>query len=424
MNSWNQVLNFVTNLKYEFMKNFTLPYVYLVTKESPNCLEYWAEKLNSIGVSYYSEVLSFLKITEFNNFVLLRYKSYAEIALLDLEDNPKSTEELFSRYNGLLLECRSVVIDHVNLKLVLTPFKKFFNLNELSETAEDAIRKRLEKSKYIEISNKLDGSMQQARYYENSIVMSGSLALDAEKSWRLAEGYSYIANPNYVNMLKDNPDYTFIFEFIHPRDAHVVKYDTDRTGLSLIGIRNSITGEELNYSVVLSYAEKYNILTTELFNLTFDEVLNNLDACSSDEAEGFVINIDGFRFKLKYNDYCSVHRILSALASPNLVVESIADDKYDDLLAKVPKVYQDRIISISDVVFEYIRKMNRNIDEWYAKMYDPDIKTFMIAVDTKVPKQYQGYLKCRYTNRKFNLLKPRVNKYLKFSQITKLMESL
>ncbi len=63
--------------------------------------------------------------------------------------------------------------------------------------------------------------------------------------------------------------------------------------------------------------------------------MNELNDKSSDEAEGFVINIDGYKVKLKYNDYVHIHKAISKLSSINLVIRSIADEKYDDLLAKL-----------------------------------------------------------------------------------------
>ena len=44
--------------------------------------------------------------------------------------------------------------------------------------------------------------------------------------------------------------------------------------------------------------------------------------------------MDGYRVKLKYNDYVHIHKVLSQISSPNLIIQSIAEEKYDDLLAR------------------------------------------------------------------------------------------
>lgn len=67
----------------------------------------------------------------------------------------------------------------------------------------------------VEFSNKLDGSMQSATWYNGEIVMAGSQAINPENSWRLQDGYRMIrALPGYEKMLKDFEHHTFIFEYM------------------------------------------------------------------------------------------------------------------------------------------------------------------------------------------------------------------
>ena len=88
----------------------------------------------------------------------------------------------------------------------------------------------------------IDGSMQCARWYNNNIFMNGSMVLDKNASFRLEEGISML-NDDYKRMIKENQNYTFIFEYISLKDAHVVLYNKSQEGLYLIGIRNCYTGE-------------------------------------------------------------------------------------------------------------------------------------------------------------------------------------
>ena len=146
--------------------------------------------------------------------------------------------------------------------------------------------------------------MQSARWYNNKIIMAGSQAINPDNSWRLQDGYRmFNSNPRYKEMLMKYPECTFIFEYISMRDAHVVKYKKEQEGLYLIGIRRVDDGEEYDYRTVLAFAKAFNIPTTKLFDKTIEQVMSELDDKSSDEAEGFVINIDGYKVKLKYNDY-------------------------------------------------------------------------------------------------------------------------
>ena len=314
--------------------------------------------------------------------------------------------QLQSKYSGFYRECRSVVIDVVNDKIVLAPFKKFFNINELEETRLENVERRIATATNVEFSNKLDGSMQSATSYDGRIIMAGSQAIDPSNSWRLQEGYRMLdLRPGYKRMLTEHPGLTFIFEYISLKDAHVVKYKKEQEGLYLIGVRNNNDGRELPYRSVLNVAYVYNIPTTEIFDKTLDQVMAELDEKSSDEAEGFVINIDGYKVKVKYNDYVHIHKALSKLSSINLIIKSIADDTFDDLLSKLPEAYHDNVKRVANIVFNYICDTENIIRKYYNEAPKNDKKKFMIWVDSNVPKKYRGFCRSLYLGDPINVLK-------------------
>ena len=221
-------------------------------------------------------------------------------------------------------------------------------------------------------------------------------------------------NENYLKMLRENSDMTFIFEYISQKDAHVVKYDTE--GLFLIGVRNVETGIESSYKEVLDYAARYGIQSTEVFDKTLDQIMAELDDKKSSEAEGFVVNIDGFKVKIKYNDYVHMHKMLSAISSINLIIQSIADDGFDDMIAKVPAAYRDRVLSVARYVFEYKNKTEKAVKEAYEKAPKEDKKEFMIWVSENAAKEIQGFVRCMYLGKSFNVLK-RSGSYLKLKDM-------
>ena len=110
-------------------------------------------------------------------------------------------DEFWDRFDNFYRECRSIVINVVSDEIAILPFNKFFNINELDETNIDVVKERMLNAKSIEITDKLDGSMQCGRFY-NKIIMSGSKSLSVNDSWRLADGYKMLTtNENYVQML-------------------------------------------------------------------------------------------------------------------------------------------------------------------------------------------------------------------------------
>ena len=401
--SWNPVLNKFIEIKNEYQNKFGhIEYNYTegYTDETETCLERWVSELKN---PEYDDLLSCLELNQHENMLLIRYGRYSNIYDGEVE---ASGEDLWDRYDGFYRECRSIVIDVVNDCIILSPFSKFFNINELEETSLENIQKRIDHANTIEFSDKLDGSMQSARWYNNKIIMAGSQAINPANSWRLQDGYRMLnENPRYKEMLKKNPNFTFIFEYISLKDAHVVKYTKEQEGLYLIGIRNVLDGRECNYKSVIDIANKFNIPTTKLFDKTLEQVMSELDDKSSDEAEGFVINIDGYKVKLKYNDYVHIHKALSKLSSVNLIIRSIADDKYDDLLSKLPVAYHEQVKKVAAIVVDYINRTEKTIREYYNEAPKDNKKEFMIWVSENVPREYQGYCRELYLGNKINVIK-------------------
>lgn len=218
-------------------------------------------------------------------------------------------------------------------------------------------------------------------------------------------------------MLKDFPNETFVFEYISQKDAHVVKYSKEQEGLYLIGIREVITGTERPYCIVHRFAKAFNIPTAIIFDKTLDEVVSELDEKKSSEAEGFVLNIDGFKVKIKYNDYVNMHKVLSSISSINLIIKSIADGNFDDVLAKIPNAYRERVLKIAGYIFKYISDTENVVCSYYNQAPKEDRKSFMIWVDKNVPRDKRGYVRAKYLGHKYNLIKTDSGKYLKLKDM-------
>lgn len=409
--SWNPVLNKFIEIKGEYCDKIGIPtYGYKTgyTDKSESCLERWILELRNkhpecVKYKEYEDMFHYLELNQYENLLLIRYARYSNVYDGEVD---VSGDDLWDRFDGFYRECRSVVIDVEKDCIALCPFKKFFNVNELEETSVENIQRRIAIAKTVEFSDKLDGSMQSARWYNGRIIMSGSQALDQNKSWRLEDGYRMVEESSGIKtLLKTFPDYTFIFEYISLPDAHVVKYDKKDEELYLIGMRSVDTGIELSYSVVTELARTFDVRTTKIFNKTFDSVMAELDDKSSSEAEGFVINIDGYKVKVKYNDYVFIHKALSKLSSINLIIRSIADDKYDDLLSKLPTAYHKNVKRVASIIFEYISKTEKEIREYYYAAPKMTKKDFMVYINQNVPKSIRGYCIDMYYGKPINVIK-------------------
>lgn len=412
--SWNSVFNLLMEIKDSIYREYGISFS---EKWDNKSFEDYLVLLNN---DYYNKIFSNLDITQKGSLVLLKYKGYQYIF-----NDEINNDNFWDMYDGIYNECRSIVIDLNSEEITISSQRKFSNLNERKNYMLEDIQEKIDKAKKVEISDKLDGSNQNFSCNIDGIIIgAGSQSLDINNSWRLQDGFSML-NYQYQAMLQDYSDWTFLFEYISQRDAHVVHYSKEQEGLYLFGMRNKKTGKEKTYQEVISIGNQYGVKTTEVFNDTLEGVMSKVDDYSSDEKEGWVISIqdnDGniFKVKLKVTDYVSMHGLLGKITSANLVVESIAENKFDDFISKVPVAHRNRVDNYAKVVYNYVSDMEDSIREYHHIAPKQDKKEFMTWVTEQVPKKYQGYVRAIYLQQQYNFLK-RGSKiqpsYKKFNEI-------
>lgn len=404
--SWNKVLNYVCDLKERYKQETGKD----VTGEFTSWLIDPTDK----------EITAPLKISQLGSRVLFKYKSFTEI-YAGLSD----PQEFWNAHGGLYRECRGVVIDVETEELILTPFSKFFNIDECEGWTREEIEQRIRKAKVVEFSDKLDGSMQSYRVLPSGeFISSGSTSFDPSTSIRVAKGREFFfSDPAYYRMCADYPWHTFIFEFICPEiDPHVVHYTSN--GLWLTGIRDTRTGEHMSYQELITIADAYGVKHTEIYKLTLEDAYSALDKYKGYEKEGLVINIDGFQAKLKYNDFLSIRKVVKNLTSPGPILEAIALGTIDDLLSRIPKPYQEEARKIYCDILSKIGKLNKAITEKAESYRELPLQDAMKAIcqDTR-GSGLTGAIISYYKTGQHNIL-IRHGKVIKYSEFCKLVNAL
>lgn len=396
--NWHPLYNYVMIVKREYMKgnadseeyNFNdwLDYINFIYSDE-DC------EIKDKIIKSVLDVFKALDITCYSHYALFKYKGYIELGDLGYGSN------FFEIYNGLYRECRSIVFDLKNDTIELASLSKFKNYNEDEDSwkADNIWKKYDNASGNFYITNKMDGSYQQYRYdvREDEIIGSGSSALDRNESWRLSEGYSLLTD-GHKRMFKDFPDWTFIFEYISPKNPIVVKYTKEQEGLYLLAARNVNDGSEMTFSELKGKASWYSIKITENYADSLSDILTQTEKYTSDEKEGWVLDIIGidgvhFRTKIKTESYLLMHRILAGKVSPNAVVQAIHDNILDDFLSTVPEAYRSIIDEYKENVYLYIRLMKQTVNFYYQKIEKNGLeskKEKMIWIQNNVPKDFQG----------------------------------
>lgn len=391
--NWNVAYNFFIDIKNDYIDTFGEDTLYNYNSESIDCLHYWNSRLRNAN---YAAILDSLVVNEDNSMILLRYNDLA----LD-----------FEAWDGLLKECRSVVIDIINDSLVIAPFKKFFNINEKEYTQINIVRDKVNHARKVEFSTKLDGSMITMRWYNGKLIVASSHRVDSSKSDVLKTAYKYI-DDGIINMCYENPDTTFIFELIDESNPVVVKYSSSDYGLYLLGMRDIYTGYEYAYATAISLAEIYNIKSTNVIDMTFNDLIDEVhrDDLNGDEAEGFVLDVDGEKFKLKYDSYVLIHGLCQKATAYRQCMNAVRDGYADDIIAYIPAPLRGRTIEIIDNIKEYCRNIDKKVGKYYnnciSMLFDgATAKDFVDIVRSNVPKEYFGYVMCKHNHKDCNYLK-------------------
>ena len=398
MYDWNIAYNYVMKIKYQYMNKKQI------------------DKLDTYSVE---DMCIYLNTDKYNNFLkcvnIIVYGTYNlfKYSLIKGGDN-----DIYRNENSIYREMRGLTIDVEKDTIVLCPFRKFFNIGEIEETYIDKIQSYLKNAKDVEITNKLDGSLLSVRYYDNHFVLGGTGSLDKEQNFRLAEAETMLSY-NHKQMIMNNPDKTFIFEYISLNDRHVVIYDKSQQGIYLIGVRNVTNGIEYGYKYIKKeFSDKYHIPMTQIDTKSFNEVMCNRDTYRGSDKEGWVITIDNHRYKLKCTDYLELSHILSDETSSKTIIKAIADDYYDDLLAKVPTVYHTVLNEKAEKIYTYMRIKRDMIYRYYDIVKNINNKSdYGKSVQKLVPKEYQGYMFNLKNHMPISLIKTKAGRYVTMNEI-------
>lgn len=412
---WHPLYEYVMTVKRKYIQSYTLlnnescPENYNFNDWLDRVFEVWGNITPKLNEKL-SKIFDPLQITCYDHYVLFKYKGFIELS------DDYDLNSFFELYDGLYRECRSCVFDIKNDEIALASLAKFKNYGEdEGDWSPKNIRSKYHFAHAVFITNKLDGSYQQYRYIaeEDRILGSGSQALDPVESWRLAAGYKLLSE-GQKELIRDYPDYTFIFEYISPKNPIVVKYDESQEGLYLLAARDVKDGKEVSFDILSDMAEEYDSKMTQwYYNATLFSVLADTDNYLSSEKEGWVVDmVDGhknhFRCKIKTESYLMMHKILPRKVSPNAVVQAIHENILDDFLANVPEAYKEIINDYKNNVLLYLKLMQKRIDFYLQNMNKFSLdsrKEKMLWIQNNTPKIFRSYLRNEVLGEKNDFLK-------------------
>lgn len=307
--------------------------------------------------------------------------------------------------------------------IISRPLHKFFNINEREETQ----LKKLDWSKIVRVMDKRDGSMIHA-------VKTTSIQNEPYSSFRLKSKKTFESdiaidatkfeedplNKNIKAFIEaaTQRDLTPIFEFTSAASRIVLGYGEKQT-LTLLHIRDNITGAYLNQKELDSWAELFSLTLVENsteFN-SFEEYI--AAAKTREGIEGWVFQDDtGDMFKVKTDWYMARHRAMTFFRERD-IAELILKEQLDDVKAMlvgdgidievIEKIEEkfNRIMSslISSVEEHYKENKHLAPRDIAAKVVTLPMSKLIMSRYNNKPVDYTTYFQRKILKQQFGLEK-------------------
>lgn len=272
------------------------------------------------------------------------YERYLESNEVILNENKESG--LFSvKYQHLGVDwknpdnliARGLIINKSG-EIIARPYDKFFGYHQFGVGA-NVSKKLLGLTSWHEdlayIADKSDGSLVIAYTYKDELFLSSSGSVHSNHSDLFFELLETYPKETETLLTELGKDYTILMEYVGPENQVVLEYKT--TEFILHGIRNTKTGEYLNWSEVSKIAHNLSIKIAEIYKdiFTIDEVLNSLEGLKN--KEGFVaVFKDGYRLKFKTEDYVELHLTLmrfNTRKNVRVITDHLIHESIDDVMS-------------------------------------------------------------------------------------------
>ena len=262
-------------------------------------------------------------------------------------------------WDEITIRCRGLITD-VDGNVIIQPFKKFFNYEEVFDKVPL-------NNDYVYVQEKMDGSLGILFHYNGEWIMSTRGSFTSEQSVRGLE----IIKKKYNNLSSFEPSVAYLVEIIYPENRIVVNYGKEKIVFLSTTLNHSYKWEnthedELHWTTSCSFfrsngIKKEDIVTTKQFFNFSQDLFAELKNKNEENKEGYVLRFfpSNFRMKIKFEEYVRLHRILTNISN-RTIWEYLKDDKpFNDIINKVPDEFYNWVRDVEKdfkIQYESIEK--------------------------------------------------------------------
>ena len=251
-------------------------------------------------------------------------------------------------WNDITLQCRGLILDS-EYNVIARPFKKFFNLEE--HTNEDIPLLP------FEVYEKMDGSLGILYWIgdEPFIATRGSFESDQ------AIYATKILHNRYINVIpRLDKTKQYLFEIIYPENRIVVDYGNVHD-IILLAVIDKETGldcelEPIGFPIVKRYDGIKDIY--------------DLKKLEENNKEGFVVKFqNGFRLKVKFEEYVRLHKILTQVSSRTIWQVLVDGGDFDEILDKVPDEFYNWVKDTKSTLENNYKSIEEESNKLFHRFY-------------------------------------------------------
>lgn len=280
--------------------------------------------------------------------------------------------------NALRRECRGLIF-YTDGTIARRAFHKFFNIGE----HEEANIARLKKLSSYSLYEKLDGSMV-APCIERTTDQVYWASMRGSKKYhqRLSALYANSSYEEFVRSISEE-GLTAIFEFCSPENRIIVDYP--QPSLTLLAIRETISGKYLSRAEVFSKAERYAVPCVKEFDTASRDIGSVLkEVRYLKQAEGAVLmTAQGPLAKLKGDWYCQLHKVLRYFDFEKDIARLILSGEHDDLSGILNVEKKELLLEYEAALQAEMKKLHQQLDFWQREVLlgNIDKKSFAVMQD-------------------------------------------
>ena len=233
-------------------------------------------------------------------------------------------------WDEYLEECRGTVVDS-DFNLISYPFTKIYNFG-IEERAP-----KWSNDEFVAYVRKVNGFMIACTWYNDVLLWSTTGSIDSDfvgYAKEILEKLTDQQQEKFRSLIRSAPDYTFMFECVHPSDPHIIP---EEPGLYLLGCREKIFGSEILYTPI---HQEWSLAGVKTIPVEYGKLKDVIEETKKCTHEGFVMyNQDNVASKIKSPYYLcnklfargNLERLLNGKA------KLILDEEYYGLVDHVHK---------------------------------------------------------------------------------------